>query len=85
MWGGVRKRGHPVVIRCLVDGLLLPASLRGGESSLVAYDGEDRFTMEAVEAVFYEVVSATRAELLGLERARYRLLRQAEDFVCLGT
>jgi hypothetical protein len=41
--------------------------------------------MEAIEALYYELVSATPAEVLGLERARYRLLRRAEDFVCLGT
>jgi hypothetical protein len=70
------------MIRCLLDGLLLPASLRQQEPPLVAYDGEEGFAMEAIEAVYYELVSATRAEVLGLERARYRLLRRAEDFVC---
>ena len=74
-----------MTIRCLLDGLLLPASLRRDAPSLVAYDGEEPFAMEALEAIYYEVVAATRAELLGLERARYRLLRRAEDFVCLGT
>jgi hypothetical protein len=73
-----------VTIRCLLDGLLLPASLRRGEQPLVAYDGEEDFALEALEATFYELVSATRAEMLGLERARYRLLRRADDFVCLG-
>jgi hypothetical protein len=67
-----------------LDGLLLPATLRRGDPSLVAYDGDEGFAMEALEAVYYEVVSATPAEMLGLERARYRLLRRAEDFVCLG-
>jgi hypothetical protein len=74
-----------VTIRCLLDGLLLPAALRRDFPSLVAYDGEEGFALEALEAIYYEVVSATRAEMLGLERARYRLLRRAEDFVCLGT
>ena len=74
-----------MTIRCLLDGLLLPASLRRDTPSLVAYDGEEGFALEALEAIYYEVVSATRAEMLGLERARYRLLRRAEDFVCLGT
>ena len=46
----------------------------------MAYDGDEGFALEAVEAVFYELVSATPDELLGLERAYYRLLRRAEDF-----
>jgi hypothetical protein len=74
-----------VTIRCLLDGLLLPATLRREEPPLVAYDGEEGFAMEAVEAMYYELVSATHAEVLGLERARYRLLRRADDFVWLGT
>jgi len=73
-----------VTLRCLVDGLLLPATLRHEEPTLVAYDGEEGFALEAVEAAFYEVVCATRAELLGLQRGHYRLLRQAADFVCPG-
>jgi hypothetical protein len=48
----------------------------------VAYDGEEGFALEALEAAFYELVSATRTEIVGLERARYRLLRRADDFVC---
>jgi hypothetical protein len=72
-----------VTIRCLLDGLLLPASLRSEEPTLVAYDGEEGFALEAVEAAFYELVTATRSEMLGLERGgRYRLLRLADDFVC---
>ena len=30
--------------------------------------------MEAVEAAYYEIVTADEAELIGLERAYYRLL-----------
>ena len=74
-----------MTLRCLLDGLLLPATLRRDEPALVAYDGEEGFAMEALEAVYYELVLATPAELLGLERARYRLLRRAADFLCLGT
>jgi hypothetical protein len=69
-----------VTIRCVLDGLLLHAKLCAGGAPLVAFDGEEPFTMEAVEALYYEVVSATTEELLGLERARYRLLRRAADF-----
>jgi hypothetical protein len=64
----------------VVDGLLLPAALRPGTPALLAWDGEEAFGVEAVEAVFYELVSATREELQGLQRACYRLLRLAADF-----
>jgi hypothetical protein len=69
-----------VTLRCVIDGLLLPAALRAGWPALLAWDGDESFRLEAVEARFYEVVSATSSELLGLERARYRLLRLADDF-----
>ncbi len=74
-----------MTLRCLLDGLLLPANLRREEPPLVAYDGEEGFALEALEALYYELVSATPTEVLGLERARYRLLRRADDFVTLGT
>jgi hypothetical protein len=69
-----------MTLRCLLDGLMLPAFLTGGRPPLIAYDGDEPFAMEALEARFYEVVEATRDELLGLERAQYRLLRRAGDF-----
>lgn len=69
-----------MTLRCLLDGLLLPAALPPGRQQLTAYDGDEGFAMEAVEAAFYELVSATPDELLRLERAHYRLLRRAEDF-----
>jgi hypothetical protein len=72
-----------VTLRCLLDGLLLPALLRPADPPLLAYDGDEPFGLEAVEALFYEIVSATPDELLGLERARYRLLRRAPDFRAL--
>ena len=68
-----------MTLRCVLDGLLLPATLRPGPE-LLAWDGDESFALEAVEAVFYEVVSATQGELLGLQRACYRLLRLAADF-----
>jgi hypothetical protein len=58
-----------VVLRCVVDGLLLEARLGAERPPLLAYDGDEAFGLEAVEALFYEVVSATADELLGLERA----------------
>jgi hypothetical protein len=64
----------------LLDGLLLPACFPDGEAALVAHDGDESFALEALEAIYYEVVGATTEEWLGLERARYRLLRRARDF-----
>ncbi len=69
-----------MTIRCVLDGLLLHATLSAEPPVVLAFDGDEAFILEAVEALFYEVVSATGAELLGLERARYRLLRRAADF-----
>jgi hypothetical protein len=69
-----------VTIRCLLDGLLLYATLQTEPTTLRAFDGDESFVMEAVEALYYELVSATFEELLGLERARYRLLRRGADF-----
>jgi hypothetical protein len=69
-----------MTLRCVLDGLLLPAQLWGGAPPLLAYDGDEPFALEAVEASYYELVTATAAEVLHLERARYRLLRRAADF-----
>ncbi len=69
-----------MTLRCLIDGLLLPAELRSEAPALVAWDGDEAFEVGAVEALFYELVAATREELLGLQRACYRLLRLAADF-----
>ena len=73
-----------MTLRCKLDGLLLPAELRCADPPLVAYDGDESFGVEAVEASFYEVLSATCEELLGLEQAHYRLLRRAGEFVIGG-
>jgi hypothetical protein len=80
--GGRNPKGGevPVTIRCVLDGLLLYATLRSDPPTLLAFDGDESFTLEAVEALYYELVAATREELLGLERACYRLLRRAADF-----
>ena len=58
-----------MTIRCVLDGLLLRATVGRGPGPVLAYDGDEAFGLEAVEALFYEVVSATADELLGLERA----------------
>jgi hypothetical protein len=73
-----------VTLRCRLDGLLLDAQMCPEAGCLVAFDGEEPFAMEAVEALYYELVSATPEELLALERARYRLLRKADDFELLA-
>ena len=67
-------------LRCLLDGLILPAFLRPAWPALIAQDGDESFALEALEAVYYEVVTATRDEWLALERAPYRFLRRADDF-----
>jgi hypothetical protein len=72
-----------VTLRCRLDGLLLPAVLRPTEARVVAFDGDEPFPLEAVEAAFYELVTANSDELLALERGRYRLLRRAADFQLL--
>ena len=69
-----------MTIRCLLDGLLLPATLQAQPPVLLAYDGDEAFPLEALEALYYELVAATPSELLALEQARYRLLRIADDF-----
>jgi hypothetical protein len=73
-----------VTLRCLLDGLLLPAYFPGGGPRLVAYDGDESFVLEALEATYYEVVVATAEEWLGVEQGRYRLLRPAADFRWAG-
>jgi hypothetical protein len=67
-------------LRCTIDGLLLDAVFDACTASLTAFDGHEAFVVEAVEALYYELVSATRQEVLALESARYRLLSRAEDF-----
>ena len=69
-----------MILRCILDGLLLPAELRPDAAQLVAYDGDEAFRLEALEAIFYELVSATRDEIVWLQRGGYRLLRFASDF-----
>ena len=69
-----------MTLRCVLDGLLLYARLWTGQPPLLAFDGDEPFAVEAVEARYYELVSATEEEVLDLERARYRLLRRAPDF-----
>lgn len=69
-----------MILRCVLDGLLLPAEILPGGRDLVAFDGDEGFVMEALEALYYELVSASPEELRHLERARYRLLRRAADF-----
>lgn len=69
-----------MILRCTIDGLLLDALFCPQTSALLVFDGDESFALEAVEALYYVVVSATRAELIRLESAGYRLLRLASDF-----
>jgi hypothetical protein len=78
--GLIKREEWIVTLRCLLDGLLLPAEMRSSEGYLIAYDGEESFALEALEALYYEVVAASREEWLAVEQAQYRLLRQATDF-----
>jgi hypothetical protein len=68
-----------VVLRCVIDGLLLPAQWHGHNSALVLHDGDESFRLEAVEAACYELVNATDSERLLIQRA-YRLMRTAVDY-----
>lgn len=70
-----------MILRCVLDGLLLPAEVSAERATLVAYDGEEAFCMEALEARFYELVAARREEIVALQRYGYRFLRFASDFV----
>jgi hypothetical protein len=72
-----------VVLRCVLDGLLLGAELRAAVPPLVMFDGEEEFVLEAVEAVYYELVAATEEERSIVQRS-YRLLRLAADFCRLA-
>ena len=69
-----------MILRCTLDRLLLPAQVAPGSCRLVVYDGDESFVMEAVEAVHYELVSATPDEMHVLRQACYRFLRTADDF-----
>ncbi len=69
-----------MILRCVLDGLLLPGEFHPGTPPLLAYDGDEAFRLEAIEALFYEVVCATSDEITRLQLAGYRLLRLADDF-----
>ncbi len=73
-----------MILRCLLDGLLLPAEVQAQNLMLIAYDGDESFTLEALEALFYEILEATPEEMLLLEQGHYRLLRRASDFQLLA-
>ncbi len=69
-----------VLLRCVLDDLLLCATVRAEPPLLLAFDGDEAFALEAIEALYYEIVSATKEELIALEAACFRLLRRAADF-----
>lgn len=72
-----------MTLRCILDGLLLHALIDPVTGAVQAFDGAEKFTLDAVEAVFYQLAAATEPERLALQR-RYRLLRAADDFQVLG-
>ncbi len=74
------ERNAPLLLRCVLDGLLLGATMQAEPPMLLVFDGDESFALEALEALYYEIVTATREELLGLERACFRLLRRSADF-----
>jgi hypothetical protein len=69
-----------MILRCVIDGLLLHAEVIPGRRALVAWDGPESFEVEALETLFYEVISATTEEMRQLQEAHYRLLRPSDDF-----
>jgi hypothetical protein len=77
---GEARRTEPVKLRCVLDGLMLDAEFDPASGGLVVFDGDESFVMEALEAIYYELVAATPEELIQLQQARYRLLRFADDF-----
>jgi hypothetical protein len=68
-----------VILRCKVDGLLLEAGVDPHTGRVTCHDGDEAFELEAVEALYYRLLTATEAEALAVE-ASYRLLRRADDF-----
>ena len=72
-----------MTIRCLLDGLLLNAVVGGKGRPVTAFDGDEAFGLEAIEAAYYEIVAADADELLSLEQVHYRLLQRADDFLLL--
>jgi hypothetical protein len=76
----LRSEDRALKLRCILDGLVLPAYLDLDLLPLIAFDGDEAFALEAIEVVYYELVEATPDEVLALERSYYRLLRRAGDF-----
>ena len=72
-----------MLLRCTLDGLLLEAKRNPAGSKLIAFDGDEAFGMERVEAIYYELVAATHDDVIWLEQAGYRLLRKAADFISI--
>ena len=68
-----------MTLRCVLDGLILHAQLRAADPPVIVCDGDESFVLEAVEAMYYELVEATEHEQWEVEHF-YRLLRRAADF-----
>lgn len=72
-----------MILRCVLDGMLLSAEPCARTNRLTLYDGDESFALESVEAIYYELVSASETEEWAVRR-RYRLLRLADDFRCVS-
>ncbi len=72
-----------MLLRCRLDGLLLEAERNATNSKLIAFDGDESFEMERIEAIHYELVAAMLEDLIWIEQAGYRLLRKAPDFILI--
>jgi hypothetical protein len=70
------------MLRCTLDSLLLSAYVDPDSGLITALDGAESFTLEALEALYYQLTAATEAEWLVVQR-HYRLLRKADDFQSL--
>lgn len=66
-----------MLLRCRLDGLLLPAYFTAVGNLRLA-DGDEEFDLEAIEAMYYEVIAATPADWRRLS-ARYRLLSRGAE------
>jgi hypothetical protein len=69
-----------MILRCTIDQLLLYAERHPRTPAILAYDGDEPFTLERVEAAYYELVEASPEDVVWLEQCGYRLLRRATDF-----
>ena len=66
-----------MLLRCRLDGLLLPGRFTAAGNLRLA-DGGEEFDLESIEATYYEVVAAMPADWTRAS-ARYRLLSRGAE------